>query len=81
MAHYPVKHTDTGEEKVVEMSVNDIMQWYDDNPEWKRDWSKGHSLPVDEGEWKHRLVNKHPGWKKLLDGVKAINGSRARDLY
>ena len=81
MAHYPVKHTDTGEEKVVEMSVNDIMQWYDDNPEWKRDWSKGHSLPVDEGEWKNKLVNNHPGWKSVLDGVKNIAGSRARDLY
>ncbi len=81
MATYPVKHTETGEEKIVEMSVTQIMKWYEDNPEWKRDWSKGHACPVDEGEWKHKLVNQHPGWRKVLDGVASINGSRARDLY
>ena len=81
MATYPVKHTETGEEKEVCMSVHDIQQWYKDNPEWGRDWSKGASMPCDEGEWKHKLVNKHPGWKNVLDKVKRSPGSNVRDLY
>ena len=81
LATYPVKHKETGEEKEVVMSVHDIKQWYEDNPEWARDWSKGASMPCDEGEWKNRLINKHPGWKRVLDKVKNAPRSVARDLY
>lgn len=81
MAIYPVKNTNTGEEKEVQMSVHDIDQWYEDNPEWKRDWSKGSSMPCNEGEWKSKLVNKHPGWKHVLDKVKNHPKSLVRDAY
>ena len=81
MAKYPIKNTKTGEEKEITMSVHDITQWYKDNPEWVRDWSKGASMPCDEGEWKNKLINKHPGWKQVLDKVKRAPRSVARDLY
>ena len=45
MAIYPIIHKETGETKVLEMSVHDITQWYQDNPEWKRDWSQGSASP------------------------------------
>ena len=41
MAIYPIINKETGEQKVIEMSVHDITQWYNDNPEWQRDWSQG----------------------------------------
>ena len=56
MAIYPIIHIETGEKKIVEMSVNDIMQWYKDNPEWKRDWSEGCASAGEVGEWKDQLI-------------------------
>ena len=35
MAKYDVVHVETGETKVVDVSVHEIMQWYEDNPEWR----------------------------------------------
>ena len=35
MPKYDVIHKETGETKIVEMSVHDISQWYEENPEWK----------------------------------------------
>ena len=58
MAIYPIVHKETGEKKEVEMSVHDITQWYQDNPEWKRDWSEGCATPGEVGEWKDKLISK-----------------------
>lgn len=63
------------------MSVHEIMDWYKENPEWKRDWSEGCASPADVGEWKNKLINKNPGWKEVLDKVKAHPKSIAKDLY
>ena len=49
MAIYPIIHKETGETKVIEMSVHDITQWYQDNPEWQRDWSQGSASPGEVG--------------------------------
>ena len=81
LASYPVIHKESGEKKTVVMSVHDITDWYEDNPEWHRDWSEGCCGQANEGEWKSRLVNKHPGWKSVLDSVKSHPRSNARDLY
>lgn len=81
MAIYPVKNIETGETKVVEVSIHEIMDWYDANPLWKRDWSQGCASPAQEGEWKTKLANKNPGWRTILDRVKAAPKSTAKDLY
>ena len=83
MALYDVINTETGETKVVEMSIHDIQQWYLDNPEWTRDWSQGCAANLGEfgGEWKSKLANKNPGWKHILDKVKNTPKSNAKDLY
>jgi hypothetical protein len=84
MAIYPVVHKETGETKVVQMSVTEIDQWYKDNPDWHRDWSEGCAGPIGDfalGEWKSRVANKNPGWKSILDKVKNTPKSQARDLY
>ena len=83
MAKYPVIHKETGEQKVVECSIHDIMEWYENNPEWERDWSFGcaNTSKSGVGEWKTQLANKHSGWKHILDKVKKTPKSNSKDLY
>jgi hypothetical protein len=66
MALYDVINPETGETKVIEMSVHDIQQWYKDNPEWQRDWSQGCATAAESGEWKDKLAKKHPSWNEVL---------------
>ena len=80
MAIYPIINTETGEKKVIEMSVNDIMQWYADNPEWKRDWSEGCCTPGEVGEWKNKLISKHPSWNEVLNTASKMPGSRVKKI-
>ena len=85
MATYPIINKVTGEQKEVEMSVLDWPQWKEDNPDWQRDWSDPSTAPgmgvEAQGEWKDRLTKKHPGWKEVLNKVKAGPGKKAKDLY
>lgn len=80
MAIYPIIHKETGEKKVVEMSVNDIMQWYKDNPEWIRDWSEGCATPGEVGEWRNKLISKHPSWNEVLDKASKAPKSNVKKL-
>lgn len=66
MALYDVINSDTGETKVIEMSVHDIQQWYKDNPSWSRDWSQGCAGASEVGEWKDKLMKSHPSWNEVL---------------
>jgi hypothetical protein len=80
MAIYPIIHVETGEKKVIEMSVHDIQQWYKDNSEWKRDWSEGCASAGEIGEWKDRLVQKHPGWNEVLEKASKAPKSRVKKI-
>jgi len=80
MAIYPIIHVETGEKRIVEMSVHDITQWYTDNPEWKRDWSEGCATPGEVGEWRNKLINKNPGWNEILDKASKAPGSTVKKL-
>jgi len=63
--------------------MHEIMDWYEANPDWERDWSQGSATLSANGvgEWKTKLSNKHAGWKEVLDGVKKTPGSNVKDLY
>jgi hypothetical protein len=80
MAIYPIIHKETGEKKVVEMSVNDIMQWYKDNPEWQRDWSEGSASPGEVGDWQNKLISKNPGWNDVLGRAAKMPGSNVKKI-
>ena len=80
MAIYPIVNKETGEKKVVEMSVHDITQWYKDNPEWQRDWSEGCASPGEVGEWRDRLIKKNPGWNDVLAKAAKAPGSRVKTI-
>jgi hypothetical protein len=80
MAIYPVVNKETGEKKVVEMSVHDIMDWYKINPEWTRDWSEGCATPGEVGDWQNKLTSKHPGWNEVLKKAGSVPGSNVKPL-
>jgi hypothetical protein len=80
LAIYPIIHKETGETKVVEMSVNDIMQWYKDNPEWTRDWSQGCATPGEVGDWQNKLISRNPGWNDVLDRASKTPGSTVKKI-
>jgi hypothetical protein len=80
MAIYPIIHKETGETKVIEMSINHIMQWYKDNPEWQRDWSQGCATPGEVGEWKNKLIQKNPGWNDVLGRASKMPGSNVKKI-
>jgi len=81
MAFYNVIHPESGETKVVECSVHEIMDWYEANPGWERDWSHGGALITSEvGDWKSKLGNKHSGWKHIIDKASREPGSRVEKL-
>jgi hypothetical protein len=80
MAVYPIIHKETGEKRVVEMSVYEISQWYKDNSEWSRDWSEGCASAGNVGEWRDTLVKKHPGWNEVLDRASKAPGSKVKKI-
>lgn len=78
---YPVINEKTGETKIVECSIHDILDWYKENPEWSRNWSMGAASVTSEvGEWKEKLVNKNPGWNDVLDAASKAPGSRVKKI-
>jgi len=80
MAIYPIINKETGETKVIEMSVHDITQWYQDNPQWSRDWSQGCAQPGEVGDWRNKLVSKHPAWNEVLGNASKAPKSRVKKI-
>ena len=80
MAIYPIVNTETGEKKVIEMSVHDITEWYQNNHEWKRDWPEGCASAGELGEWKDRLISTKPGWNDVLGKAAKAPGSRVKKI-
>lgn len=78
MALYPIVNKSTGEKKIINKSVNDIMQWYSENPEWIRDWSEGCASMGELGEWKDKLIKKHPSWNEVLKKAGKAAGSQTK---
>lgn len=78
MAIYPIVNKETGEKKVIEMSVHEIMDWYKANPKWTRDWSQGSATPGEVGDWQNKLVSKHPGWNEILRKTGQTPGSNVK---
>ena len=72
---YKVINKNTGERKQIERSIHDIMEWYEENPDWERDWSKGCAAIGEVGDWKTKNVVKNPGWKDVLDKVRKVPGN------
>ena len=82
MPTYPVINKETGEQKEVTMSVHEWDEWKIANPSWSRDWSDPSTAPnsCETGEWKDKLVKKHPGWNDILDKASRAPHSRVKKI-
>ncbi len=80
MAVYPVYNPETGEKKVIEMSVHEISDWYKNNKPWIRDWSQGCASVGEVGDWQNKLVSKHPGWNDVLKQASKVPGSKVKPV-
>lgn len=82
MATYPVFNKVTGEKKEVILSVHDWDAWKKENPNWDRDWSDPSTCPsaTEVGEWRDKLVNKHPGWNQVLENASKVRGSKVKKI-
>ena len=82
LATYPIINKETGEQKEVVLSVHEWPKWCSNNPEWTRDWSDPSTAPMatDVGEWRDKLVSKHPGWNEVLDRANKMPGSRVKKI-
>ena len=52
------------------MTMLEYDAWKKENPDWIKDWQKGVASAQEVGEWQTKLVNKHPGWGEIMQGVK-----------
>jgi hypothetical protein len=77
---YPVINKNTGETKELEMSIFHWGKWKEDNFKdgWDRDWSQGCASPGETGDWRNKLVSKHPGWNDILHKSSKSAGSKTQ---
>jgi hypothetical protein len=80
LAIYPIINKETGEKKVIEISVHDIQEWYKNNLEWKRDWSEGCASAGNLGEVYDKLKKSHPGWNDVLLQASKVPGSKVKPV-
>jgi hypothetical protein len=82
LATYPVYNKVTGEQKEVTMSVHEWDKWKEENDQWIRDWSDPSTAPnsCETGEWKDKLIKKHPGWNEILDKASRAPKSRVKKI-
>lgn len=80
MPLYDVINQETKETKQVECSVHEIMEWYEANPGWVRDWSHGCASSAEVGEWKDKLAKSSPGWNDVLGKAASVPGSRVKKI-
>lgn len=82
MPTYPIINKKTGEQKEVVMSIHDWDQWSKDNVDWIRDWSDPSTAPncCETGEWRNKLINKHPSWNTVLEKASKAPKSTVKKL-
>ena len=71
MPTYPVKNKETGETKVLNLTMKAYTEWREENPDWDRDWSEGCASMGEVGDWRMKTdgglnevlhkVSKQPG--------------------
>lgn len=81
MPIYPIVNIKTGEEDELEMTISEWVKWSEENKnEWKRDWSKGCASPGETGDWKNKLISKHPSWNTVLNTASKMPGSKVKKI-
>ena len=86
MPTYPVKNKETGETKVLNLTMKAYTEWREENPDWDKDWSKGCASAGEVGEWRDKMASTHPGWvdvmkNKVLPKAEYVNNKTITDKY
>lgn len=80
MPTYPVKNLKTGETKELVMTVSQYEEWRKENVDWDKDWSQGCAGIGEVGEWKNKLISKHPSWNTILDRAGKMPGANVKKI-
>ena len=82
MPIYPIVNTKTGEQKEISLSINEWEIFRKENEEWIRDWSDPSTAPnaCETGEWRDKLINKHPSWNTVLEKASKAPRSTVKKL-
>lgn len=82
MPTYPIINKNTGEQKEVVLSIEEWEAFKSENVEWIRDWSDPSTAPgsCEAGEWRDKLVQKHPGWNEVLGKMSKVKNSKVKKI-
>jgi hypothetical protein len=80
MPTYPVVNAKTGETKEFSMSILEYAKWKIDNKDWDKDWSKGCAGIGEVGDWRNKLISKHPSWNTVLENVSKAPKSKVKKI-
>ncbi len=82
MPIYPIINVNTKEQKEITLSIDDWEKFKKNNKEWIRDWSDPSSAPAsfEVGDWRNKLVSKHPGWNDVLSKASMAPGSKVKPI-
>lgn len=80
MPIYPIRNTETGEQKEVKLTLTEWETFKTQNPEWIRDWSDPSTVPAscETGEMQDKILKAHPSWGEVLKKVKKSGGSKSQ---
>jgi hypothetical protein len=80
MPIYPIMNIKTGEQKELNISISEWDKFKQENLDWTRDWTQGCASFGEVGEWKDRLIKKHPGWNEVLKKVGKSSNSNVSKI-
>ena len=75
MPTYPVKNKETGETKVLNLTMKAYTEWREENPDWDRDWSEGCASMGEVGDWRKKTDG---GWNEVLHKVSKQPGANVK---
>ena len=75
MPTYPVKNKETGETKVLNLTMKAYTEWREENPDWDRDWSEGCASMGVAGDWRMKTDG---GWNEVLHKVSKQPGANVK---
>lgn len=79
---YPIINKTTGETRELEMTISQWEDWKKENFKdgWDRDWSQGCASPGETGDWRNKLISKHPSWNTVLERAGKMPKSNIKKL-
>jgi hypothetical protein len=80
MPTYPLVNQKTGEKKELSMKISEYVKWKEENSDWDKDWSAGVAGVGEIGEWKDKLIKKHPSWNTILDKAGKMPNSNVKRI-